>query len=955
MEILKYNDLDLAGVKPQFDRIAEMLATGNFRAADAKKLAPTPYYRAKLNDADRLLFSIGVCNGEKYILLLEVIRNHAYEKSRFLAGVPVDEAKLEPLSQTDDASGGRATPLAYVNPRHRHFHFLNKILSFDDAQHDAYCLPPPLIVIGSAGSGKTALCLEKIKSLSGDLLYTTLSQFLADNSRDLYYSMGYENYDQNMDFLSFREFLETLRVPPGRPVAFRNFAAWHARRAYSSRIKNSHMLYEEFNGVLTGMPTDKPHLGREEYMALGVRRSIFPPEQRGEVYDIFLKYLEWLAESGFYDSNIVSFEYQAICRPRYDFVVVDEVQDMTNVQTCLVLSALRQKDNFILCGDSNQIVHPNFFSWANVKTMFYNRRDEGRAEITRILSANYRNSPQVTDVANKLLLVKRSRFGDVDKESSYLVEPLASAKGAVELLKADEKSAAGLDAETRRSVKFAVIVMRAEDKAEAARVFRTPLLFSVQEAKGLEYESVILYNFVSGAAREFMEITDGVEPANMNPDAPYSRARDKTDKSLEAFKFYVNSLYVAITRAILNVYVLERDTSHRLWRLLGLAAAGAAPAVAARNSTAEEWKEEAVRLERQGKTEQAEAIRKNVLAQQAPPWTALTPDGLEELKKEAFDPQVFNKQAKQSLFEYAVVYNIPSLMAELVKFKFTKAANPAGETVHIRHKHFQDYQEKSLWELNRKIGLYGPDFRNRFNQTPLMAAAQLGLEELARSLLDAGARAEATDNLGRTPLQIALREAFLSQSYAGRHIGPIYGLLAPSSVKLKIEDRLVKLDKRLMEFFMLQSMIALFQEVARIKTQYSIPAFQTGDFVHALRFFPEHVIPERRKKRAYLTSILAKNEVHRNDPYNRKLFARVRHGYYIINPSLEIEVNGEWIAIYDLMGVALLEQENNPRLAPLLNFVRTWRRASAPADAASEAEAAASEAAPLPNASVEPL
>jgi superfamily I DNA/RNA helicase len=41
-------------------------------------------------------------------------------------------------------------------------------------------------------------------------------------------------------------------------------------------------------------------------------------------------------------------------------VLVDEVQDLTTAQLALVLKTLKTPDAFMLCGDSNQIVHPNF-------------------------------------------------------------------------------------------------------------------------------------------------------------------------------------------------------------------------------------------------------------------------------------------------------------------------------------------------------------------------------------------------------------------------------------------------------------------------------------------------------------------------------------------------------------------------------------------------------------------
>ena len=73
------------------------------------------------------------------------------------------------------------------------------------------------------------------------------------------------------------------------------------------------------------------------------------------------------------------------------------------------------------------------------------------------------------------------------------------------------------------------------------------------------------------------------------------------------------------------------------------------------------------------------------------------------------------------------------------------------------------------------------------------------------------------------------------------------------------------------------------------------------DFADVLNHFPESVVPARRKKRAYISSILSKNEVSRQDPYNRKLFLRVRHGQYLINPRLALRVEGDWCRIYELL------------------------------------------------------
>src|SRR3989440_9709119 len=95
MRVLVYKDINTRRVKTAFAKVRAAIEAGDFRSADVKKLAPTPYWRAKLDYANRLLLQFARCGDETVCLALEVIENHAYEKSRFLRGAAVDEAKVE--------------------------------------------------------------------------------------------------------------------------------------------------------------------------------------------------------------------------------------------------------------------------------------------------------------------------------------------------------------------------------------------------------------------------------------------------------------------------------------------------------------------------------------------------------------------------------------------------------------------------------------------------------------------------------------------------------------------------------------------------------------------------------------------------------------------------------------------------------------------------------------------
>jgi superfamily I DNA/RNA helicase len=96
-------------------------------------------------------------------------------------------------------------------------------------------------------------------------------------------------------------------------------------------------------------------------------------------------------------------------QPTCDLIVIDEVQDLTAVQLALVLACVKAPGQFLLCGDSNQFVHSNFFSWAAVKTLFWHGPADNASQhqALQVLQANCRNTGAVTALAN--ILPRRAR------------------------------------------------------------------------------------------------------------------------------------------------------------------------------------------------------------------------------------------------------------------------------------------------------------------------------------------------------------------------------------------------------------------------------------------------------------------------------------------------------------------------------------------------------------------
>jgi hypothetical protein len=903
MKVLYYHGLDTTGLEDAVARAAAALERGDFRAAQVKKLSQGGFYRAELNRKDRLLIQLRRHQGEGVILLLEVIRQHAYEKSRFLGGAPVDESRIRDLESGDlDA----APEIPALPAGHKHFRLLDKVLIWDDAQAKAFQAEPPLVLIGSAGSGKTALVLEKLKEQTGSLLYVTLSPYLAEHARRLYHTHGFDREDQQVDFLSLREFLETLQVPEGREATYADFLAWFRRHARSVPELDAHRVHEEFKGVLTGYPVDRPWLDREGYLELGVRQSIFPERLRPEVYGLFEKYLAFLLENGLYEPNLEAYRRLEGCTPRYDFIAVDEVQDITNIQLALLLKTLARPGQFILCGDANQIVHPNFFSWAHLKSFFFRHSEHLPGDLTRILQANYRSSRRITDLANRLLRLKQRRFGSIDRESHYLMEGAASQAGDVVCLKDTEAVRRDLDQKTGHSARFAVIVMRDEDKAEAAVRFKTPLLFSIHEAKGLEYENVILLNIASNQRAIFREIAGDLTGADLDGAFDYRRARDKHDKDPETYKFFVNSLYVAITRAVRNLYWLEQDPEQPFLALMGFGASERALQLAEQRSSAEEWEREARRLAQQGKLEQAQAIERTQLRHQPVPWKVLDEAGLAEAAEKALPPRSVSAKLRERIFEWALATAEPLALQALQAHGYPSPSEALRQRQRLLARLTAPFRAAQPREVWREIEAYGHAYRTPHNFTPLMLAARAGNLAMVETLLDRGADPDARDTRHWTAYHHALDEAWINPDHARTRLPTLHRLLAPESLSLELDGQLLKLDQRQAECFLLQALrVVLVGTLPLDPLASGWPGLTAPDLAELFQRLPPEALPEYRQQRAYLSGLLARLERSREGTH-RGLLWRTERGRYTFNPRLQIRLGETFHPIHDLLAPPVL-------------------------------------------------
>ncbi len=898
--ILFFNELDKTKVEKSFAKTLSQLQAGDFKSADVRKLAGAEnnYYRARLDIKDRLLFTFIQYNNAKHLLILEVIKNHNYAESRFLRGalLPSNDEVL-PIATTADVETNDTENLVYLHPKNKSVFFLNKFISFDSIQENILGIKPPLIIIGSAGSGKTALVLEKLKILRGTVAYISLSSFLVENAAKIYMSKGYNNEEQEVDFLSLTDYLNSWHKLSGKEISFRQFEPWFNKHSTALKINEPYRVFEEFKGVISGSPTHAAYLTLDEYKALGVKQTIFAEQDREKLYALYLKYVDWLTEQNYYDSNLICHQYLQYIKPKYDYIMVDEVQDITNIQLQSILKALHNPQHFILTGDSNQIVHPNFFSWSKVKSYFYNT--DAAAKQLQVLQTNYRNSPQVVALSNNLLKIKNTRFGSIDRESNYLINTNSTTAGQVILYTDDDKKKTELNKRTQHSTSYAVIVTDNSLKEQAKKYFKTPLVFSVQEAKGLEYDNVILVNFISNHSNEFKEIVNGVDASDLlQEELTYNRSANKHDKDAEIYKFYINSYYVAITRSIQNIYLFEKQIQHPALQLLQLNETKKDIEVKEIKSTKEEWLAEAQRLEEQGKYEQAEQIRAKYLG-----YEYISLDDIEAMLPLALDPTKKEQEVKRErkqVFQYASTHNRIDWIEQLAALQFQRAMLYMKEIRQHRKEVEKNVRLGNYNDYMRIYNKYGNYFCIEHNINAMHLALLHGQPKLLDYLQQQQFSTNLQDAFGANNANYLLRGFFKTtilkhQQYATlQHLRQYWHTTKPHQIKFRLDGVQFSINSNSMLYYLVTMMREYnnFATSKRVKVKDKTEdkaAFIMDEFEDICALMPDEVLPAYRKNRTYINSVLAANEVLKyfGTLTGKPVFIRVARGVYALNFDIE--------------------------------------------------------------------
>lgn len=286
----------------------------------------------------------------------------------------------------------------------------------------------PLLILAGAGSGKTACVVARVAHLvqqrgvpPWEILAVTFTNKAAGEMRSRLRELLGAEQAEEMQIGTFHSTGARLLRRHGHVLGLRpNF-----------QILDESDALKIVEGILTETGRDESATPREVLAAIDhaktrgmpIEESAAVMDEAGEISvdaeslrDIYLRYQRRCADENCVDFNDLLLKTRDLLRHpttgpdlrrRYAHVLVDEFQDTNAVQCELVRMLIDRTKNLTVVGDPDQCV----YEWrhAEPRNILEFARDYRGAK-TVVLERNYRSTPAILDVANRLIACNRDRY-----------------------------------------------------------------------------------------------------------------------------------------------------------------------------------------------------------------------------------------------------------------------------------------------------------------------------------------------------------------------------------------------------------------------------------------------------------------------------------------------------------------------------------------------------------------
>ena len=465
------------------------------------------------------------------------------------------------------------------------YELLAKNVKLDENQEalsESFDVPyKPLICTGCAGSGKTLISVQMYKNIVDELfdgestkvsefelIYLTYNQYTVNSVRPLLLEKVSSANAKTIEEY-FKDIVGGNYLSDKNIVNEENFFDWWNNDKLSQitdfKKKNALLDYKKnnlaryaytfFRGFFKGslykmqITFEQPHLSRTQFLEL--IRSKNEPLDSNEIailFDLFELYQKYLETNNLIDDNdlarMVSTKVHNGISNQYQRIIVDEVQDLTEVQLDAIIKSSSDKRKLYFFGDQNQSINPTLFDISTIQRCLMANLVNEVVEPYK-MNKSYRVGPLLADYINSLTEIINKKIGSSGDPLETSALTTDDSKWGYKAKESDNAEEILLQAFS--DAKTIVIVPDTGTIDDLVKKYGDVVkgrAVTIYDSKGLEWDKVVLYNMLSFNNDKFVEIL--------------------TDKAYNStlHRMIFNQFYVGCTRAHVFFVVIESNVSN---------------------------------------------------------------------------------------------------------------------------------------------------------------------------------------------------------------------------------------------------------------------------------------------------------------------------------------------------------------------------------------------------------
>ena len=273
-------------------------------------------------------------------------------------------------------------------------------------------------------------------------------------------------------------------------------------------------------GSMRAVEREEGFLSQEEYKSLGKKMAPSYVDKRSDIYKIFELYQNYvkhhLDESIFDECDLNHSIYTRLNALKdlpwsIHSIYIDEVQDFTQAELSILIRICREPNDLFLTGDTAQsIMRGISFRFGDLKSIFYRASKQAsksvksaQVKVPKVneLTINFRSHTGVLQLAASVIdLMKHffpNSFDCLPGDEGMFPGPIplvldsCNVSDLALVLRTNKRESSTIEFGAHQ----VIIVQSEEAKKGIPDVLKAGIVLTVFEAKGLEFDDVLLYNF----------------------------------------------------------------------------------------------------------------------------------------------------------------------------------------------------------------------------------------------------------------------------------------------------------------------------------------------------------------------------------------------------------------------------------------------------------------------------